>query len=356
MSYHTSIQWCHSTINPVPGCDGCPLWPGAEVFVAALAKAMANEPPFIAEAMARRLLRLIWDSVHSPRRRDQVQDFVYTSFRLLAPTVSSAVVASIAKELDLLLRCYAAHLNGRYGGFSKGYPASFDVPQLFPGRMLEATTWRPPSPTEQAIKPWLDTRARLIFVSDMGDALSESVPFEFLLDEIVVNAASPKGRQHFWLWLTKRPARMGEFYRWLWDRDTSWPRNLIPMTSILNAAYARQALHILQIPAVAHGLSIEPLDAPLTLPAELLAVKPWVIVGGESGHAAHRHPFHLAWARSIRDQCLAAGAPFFLKQLGGCPIDGDVPMRLRDGHGGEWHEWPVDLRVREMPNAFRVAA
>lgn len=22
----TEIQWCHSTINPVMGCDGCELW------------------------------------------------------------------------------------------------------------------------------------------------------------------------------------------------------------------------------------------------------------------------------------------------------------------------------------------
>jgi protein gp37 len=25
--YHTKIQWCHSTINPVMGCSGCELWP-----------------------------------------------------------------------------------------------------------------------------------------------------------------------------------------------------------------------------------------------------------------------------------------------------------------------------------------
>lgn len=40
----------------------------------------------------------------------------------------------------------------------------------------------------------------------------------------------------------------------------------------------------------------------------------WVIVGGESGHGAR--PMHLDWARSIRDQCQAAGVPFFFKQWG----------------------------------------
>lgn len=46
----------------------------------------------------------------------------------------------------------------------------------------------------------------------------------------------------------------------------------------------------------------------------------WVIVGGESGHNAR--PMHPNWARSLRDQCQAAGVPFFFKQwgeFGPCP-------------------------------------
>lgn len=40
----------------------------------------------------------------------------------------------------------------------------------------------------------------------------------------------------------------------------------------------------------------------------------WVICGGESGRNAR--PMHPAWARSLRDQCAAAGVPFFFKQWG----------------------------------------
>lgn len=40
----------------------------------------------------------------------------------------------------------------------------------------------------------------------------------------------------------------------------------------------------------------------------------WVIVGGESGPASR--PMHPDWARSLRDQCAAAGVPFFFKQWG----------------------------------------
>ncbi len=59
----------------------------------------------------------------------------------------------------------------------------------------------------------------------------------------------------------------------------------------------------------------------------------WVICGGESG--PQRRPFDVAWARSLRDQCQAAGVPFFGKQIGafrpGAPL-------LLDGR--EYREWP----------------
>ena len=41
----------------------------------------------------------------------------------------------------------------------------------------------------------------------------------------------------------------------------------------------------------------------------------WVICGGESGPG--RREMDLDWARSLRDQCRAAGVPFFFKQKSG---------------------------------------
>jgi protein gp37 len=40
----------------------------------------------------------------------------------------------------------------------------------------------------------------------------------------------------------------------------------------------------------------------------------WVILGGETGPGAR--PMHPDWVRSVRDQCVSAGVPFFLKQWG----------------------------------------
>lgn len=76
-----------------------------------------------------------------------------------------------------------------------------------------------------------------------------------------------------------------------------------------------------------------------------------VIVGGESGPNAR--PMHPDWARSIRDQCEAAGVPFFFKQwgewVGGMDFANDegvfaelhnetvVPRDKYDD--ARWHNW-----------------
>jgi protein gp37 len=53
----------------------------------------------------------------------------------------------------------------------------------------------------------------------------------------------------------------------------------------------------------------------------------WIVAGGESGPGAR--PMHPDWARSLRDQCAAAGVPFFWKQWGAWAPGGEWD-RLRD--------------------------
>jgi hypothetical protein len=38
---------------------------------------------------------------------------------------------------------------------------------------------------------------------------------------------------------------------------------------------------------------------------------------------------------------------YFLKQLGSAPFKKDRPMKAQGG--GDWKEWPDDLRVHQMP-------
>ena len=54
----------------------------------------------------------------------------------------------------------------------------------------------------------------------------------------------------------------------------------------------------------------------------------WVILGGESGPNAR--PMHPDWARSLRDQCQAAGVPILFKQWGEWAPDWDGAMTCTD--------------------------
>lgn len=161
-----------------------------------------------------------------------------------------------------------------------------------------------------------------------------------------------------WLLLTKRPEDVIR----LWDQAA--PTGMIyPMpnvwmgVSVENQAFADERIPILlRIPAAIRFLSVEPLLGPIE--CDLSGID-WCIIGGESGHGAR--PCDLAWVRSIRDQCQAAGIACFIKQLGGFPMDYDSPpgglaVQFRDSKGGDWSEWPEDLRVREYPPPTHVPA
>jgi protein gp37 len=94
--------------------------------------------------------------------------------------------------------------------------------------------------------------------------------------------------------------------------------------------------HLRHAPAQVRFLSVEPLLEDLGR-LDLTGIH-WVIVGGESGAGARR--LDPDWVRSVRDQCRAAGVPFFFKQWGGVrksrfgrELDGrtydEVPQRPR---------------------------
>lgn len=177
--------------------------------------------------------------------------------------------------------------------------------------------------------------------------------------------------------------------------------------SIENARYTWRADVLREIPAALRFISAEPLLESLyptgaflepaatvkiegvgawnalvksKRPLDLTGID-WIIVGGESGPGAR--PMRIEWAREIirrcdpyepvccgnRDgECCNEPVPrgqiepvtaVFVKQLGSRPTSdhelGPFPLSLRDSKGGDWDEWPPDLRVRDFP-ASMVAA
>jgi protein gp37 len=159
-----------------------------------------------------------------------------------------------------------------------------------------------------------------------------------------------------WLLLTKRPENVIEMV--VWDAPgCKLPDNVWLGTSVENQEQADKRIPLLlTIPASVRFLSMEPLlgrvdfrKVPGFNRVDLNLRGWWVIVGGESGHNAR--PMHPEWARSIRDQCQAAGVPFFFKQWGEWhhdpPFSPTAPKRCYMDTSGTRHEH------RGSPDQFR---
>lgn len=191
-------------------------------------------------------------------------------------------------------------------------------------------------------------RPRRIFVNSMGDLFHDNVPDDWIDRVFAVMALAP---QHTFLVLTKRAPRMRRYITAIGrtaciatevlriDRDQPlellrWPLpNVWLGVSAEDQARADERIpRLLETPAAKRFVSCEPLLGPIHLARfNLPCTLDWVIAGGESGAGAR--PMHPDWARGLRDQCAAAGVPFFFKQWGEwAPMDPgettlDVPVR-----------------------------
>lgn len=260
--------------------------------------------------------------------------------------------------------CYAEAINLRLGTglpFKPGHEKDIEI-FLQENILLAPLKWRAPL---------------LIFLTSMSDFAGDFVT-EHMLDQLFAIMALTT--RHTYQALCKRPERMRRYLNnsevqgrivsvlndqgpgWgLTDQQivaacnrvyNQWPlSNIWIGTSVENQAAANERIpHLLATPAVKRFVSAEPLLGPIDLRSiapridALKGEQPiveggliedfvfgakidWVIVGGESGREAR--PMHPDWPRDLRDQCKAAGVPFFFKQWGEW-----VP---RAGTG--WHHW-----------------
>jgi protein gp37 len=165
----------------------------------------------------------------------------------------------------------------------------------------------------------LRTRKPTVFAI-WSDLFHEAAPFDFILRAL---SRMVKTSQHTYLILTKRPDRMLEFCtHWglipdpitgLTGSGERIPDNVWLGTTVENQEQADKRIpELLKAPGKKF-LSIEPLLGPVNILRFCNQVDA-VIVGGESGHGAR--PMHPDWVLSLRDQCDAAGVPFFFKQWG----------------------------------------
>lgn len=220
--------------------------------------------------------------------------------------------------------CYAAGIAKR---FWKDRP--FSEVRCHEDRLHEPLSWRRPG---------------RVFVCSMGDLFHPDVPTEFIIRVWQKIAAL----DHTFLILTKRPQRLLEFTQMGTEQMARaremgnpwmeiWPRHVWLGVTACNQAEADAKIPILlETPAARRFVSIEPMLGPVDLgkwlglelfegdssvgipgPNVIQTETPaidWVIVGGETGPGAR--PMHPDWVRGVRDQCVAAGVPLFVKQWG----------------------------------------
>jgi protein gp37 len=189
------------------------------------------------------------------------------------------------------------------------------------------------------------------FVNSMSDLFHEGLSNEDIRRVFQV-ICECRGRHTFQI-LTKRAARLPEWFAWAKTVEPGWfnERGILDLWQTWLGVSAedqqrKSRIEMLrETPAAVRFLSLEPLLEDLgTLDLRGIG---WCIAGGESGPGAR--PCDVAWIRSIVQQCKAAGVPVFVKQLGAHVIQGGGRRFKKDPKGGDMSEWEHDLRVREMP-------
>jgi len=352
MSQNSKIQWTEDTWNPVLGCSK--ISPGCKhCYAINHVHRMAGNPnPKIREANEGLTViqggepnwtgkvRLIPERLEIPlRKRKPTRYFVNSLSDLFHEELSYADIASVFGSMGLSSQHTFQILTKRSGRmlewFEQGGPRKSDSPQYdMAGCAASALA-----------------RRTLI---NMGE-LSED---EFTQSE-----------NH---WIDRYPWLHASGPMMLWPLPNVWLG-----VSVESRDYLHRIDHLRRTPAAVRFLSLEPLLEDLGNIGDYLKNRcpecgrfwkrgwrdcpngigcngrpsggiDWVIVGGESGKGAS--PMHPEWVRSIRDQCVAAGVPFFFKQWGSAvPWDCTEQTRpnsfilLRDGSVGNLSHLDRDI-------------
>lgn len=274
---------------------------------------------------------------------------------------------------------------------SKAGPVWTGDVRLHEPALLQPLTWR---------------RPRRIFWNAHGDLFHPNVPWEWIAKVMAVAFLAP---HHIHMVLTKRADRMNAWFETLASEGGAedfseiieeiaervglkcdYPEWTLPLenvwlgVSVEDQTRADERIpHLLETPAAVRFVSAEPLLGEVRLDRIKMFDREtpeggweagwesalngkrfdplgeqdtegwpkidWVIVGGESGPGAR--PMHPAWARSLRDQCAAAGVQFHFKQWGE-HISNPAP-------GATWPDGspvPADLEPVTFVNVGKKAA
>lgn len=245
--------------------------------------------------------------------------------------------------------CYAETRNARFAG---GVAVNWGPGA--PRRRTSDANWRKPLLWNALHEAFFAAHGRRqrVFCASLADIFDNAVSAQWRIDLLRLIELTPNLD---WLLLTKRIGNATQMLeaavrainhgRWGW-RDNVFQNVWIGATVVNQEEADRDIPKLLETPAAVRFLSMEPLLGPVDLTAAYLPCEnaiddllmdpetgayecckrcdftgigdemgiDWVIAGGESG--PHARPMHPDWARSLRDQCKAAGVPLLFKQWG----------------------------------------
>jgi len=235
-------------------------------------------------------------------------------------------------------------------------------------RRTTPANWRKPLQWQAKAAEFqaLHGRRQRVFCASLADVFDNAAAPQWRVDLFRLIAMTPSLD---WLLLTKRIGNASEMIKQAVDGASCarlptktpqwpWPNVWIGATVCNQEEADRDIPKLLQVQARVRFLSIEPMLGPISFKGmfanperinegtNALEELDWVICGGESGPSAR--PMHPDWARSLRDQCAAAGVPFLFKQWGEhlagelCPhpdyADDAVSAWRLDQAGRRWHD------------------
>jgi protein gp37 len=304
-------------------------------------------------------------------------------------------------------RCYAMGMAKRLAAMGK--PLYADLTETVNGHTVWTGEVRQ-APEATLLAPLRRKKPTMYFVNSMSDLFHESVPDEWIDKVFAVMRDTP---QHTYQVLTKRAERMRAYCTERFEREAGrqadnqilnpYPVPILPNVWLGVSTERQQEAderipHLLQTPAAVRFISAEPLLGPIDLSrwmpvkryynaicekcghtgstehfrearyhddadvvcpkceqiilAEEIGKLDWVIVGGESGPGAR--PMSIQWARELRDQCKAAGVPFFFKQWGEWAPAGSQPEGApgRFAFGDFEHDRSGFVQVDGYPRQF----
>lgn len=312
MSGKTGIEWCTHTWNPVVGCrkvsEGCRFCYAKTLHDMRHAAQLAGKNVAPQYAKPFETVQLMPDRLGWPLS-------LRTPSRIFVNSVSDLFHEDVPG--DFIERVFAT--------MALAQRHTFQILTKRPERMRE----------------WFATRCGLESIEESVSRIASHV------GKIVWDS---RGSDYFKYSLSS-PADVANRRPW-----PGWPLpNVWLGTSVENQPTADERIpFLLQTPAAVRFLSGEPLLGPIDLEGgdaypskgwlrgwhaeqehsrdcnsvegcvcqgEAVQVQneriDWVITGGESGSSKQNpRPMHPDWARSLRDQCVAAGVPFFFKQHG----------------------------------------